>query len=72
MILTVNDFFKCFVDWVDMHLVIVHETVVLRMRVLLEPDVESAFALVMITCLMARCPIGAHHSYLHVVLVIIH
>lgn len=55
-----------------MHLVIVHETVVLRMRVLLEPDVESAFALVMITCLMARCPIGAHHSYLHVVLVIIH
>ena len=72
MVLRIYHILQCFVDWVNVHFVVVHEAVVLGVRVLLEPDIESAFALVVVSCLIAWCSVRAHHSDLHVVLVIIH
>lgn len=72
MVLRINYILQCFVDWVNVHFVVVHQAVVFGVWVLFEPNVEGALALVVVSGLIAWSPIRTHHSDLHVVLVVIY
>lgn len=72
MVLGINHILQCFVDRMNMHLIVVHETVVFGVGVLLKPDVKCAFALVVVSRFVAWRPIRTHHSNLHVVLIVVY
>lgn len=71
MILRFNYILQCFIDGMDVHVIVIHKTVVLGVGILFESYVERALSLIVVSGFVAWCSIRTHHPDLHVIFVVI-